>query len=408
MIAFSSFLCILVTLYYCAVTWAYQSYEETCTQSQPFTADSFDFTGICNAGNGNEYFTVNGNDNWLYYSKDSGAKWIPEAFLDYDTKICAANSFGKVLLASSTSSGLLHVIDIIDPATPYAYNGPYTTTWTSLSISSGSWYVLAAGTDLVMQTYFNGTDWLSKKVFDGSWTCTAVSYSGKYQYLAGNKTEIWLSKDFGSTFSMLGLSQSCVQLVIDKSGQHVYFHDGSFLHISHDFGATFQVGSMQNTWNYISVDTSGKYVSLATKAQLYLSDDYGESFQSYIDTGLKQSYPFTTMSPGNFLVLGVTTINILKNCYYFHPTSSPTTAPITAPSKLTGGQIAGIVLSVLFAVACIAYFIRYFLRTRVASVYVRKGSAEGFLDQYGSRMYEIVSSSSPKNARSQDNVAFHI
>jgi photosystem II stability/assembly factor-like uncharacterized protein len=118
-----------------------------------------------------------------------------------------------------------------------------------------------------------------------NWLSCAVSSSGKYQTAVEEFGDIYLSTDFGSTwtstYNMGNAETNCISM--SQSGEYQTASNGLNIIVSTDYGQTWtEKQSVGNTQIFVCISLSGKYqLVLSVGDTMYRSTDFGNSWIRY-------------------------------------------------------------------------------------------------------------------------------
>ncbi|MFY7731336.1 MAG: hypothetical protein ACOVRN_17585 [Flavobacterium sp.] len=118
-----------------------------------------------------------------------------------------------------------------------------------------------------------------------NWLSCAVSSSGKYQTAVEEFGDIYLSTDFGatwtSTYNMGNAATNCISM--SQSGEYQTASNGLNIIVSTDYGQTWtETQSVGNTQIFVCISLSGKYqMVLSVGDTMYRSTDFGNTWIRY-------------------------------------------------------------------------------------------------------------------------------
>jgi hypothetical protein len=125
-----------------------------------------------------------------------------------------------------------------------------------------------------------GQIWLpatTAEVASVAWKGIAVSGSGQYQ-IAVASTGIYVSADYGATWTAQLASLAYVSPGISKSGQYMTVPViGGNLYVSSDFGQTWLPEAPALNWYNVSISATGQYQTAVANG-IYISADYGQTW----------------------------------------------------------------------------------------------------------------------------------
>lgn len=118
-----------------------------------------------------------------------------------------------------------------------------------------------------------------------NWLSCAVSSSGKYQTAVEEFGDIYLSSDYGSTWTtthnMGNAATNCISL--SYSGEYQTASNGINIIVSTDYGQTWtETQSVGNTQIFVCISLSGKYqLVISVGDTMYRSTDFGSTWIRY-------------------------------------------------------------------------------------------------------------------------------
>ena len=150
---------------------------------------------------------------------------------------------------------------------------------------------------------------------------SAVSATGQYQ-LVGTTSYLYVSSDFGSTWTQVGPDNDDVWSGVAISGNGNYMYATDFtvstgnLYRSTDYGLTWAVVPSSpgaGTWSFVAISASGQYVLASGPSYYYRSSDYGLTFtqvESYASSG-----NVAMSATGQYMMLRAPSSNVVSNNY---------------------------------------------------------------------------------------------
>ncbi len=133
-----------------------------------------------------------------------------------------------------------------------------------------------------------GTGWTAKAT-SRNWNAVAVSSDGRYQTGAVYNGYIYISSDYGDTWSseMGGSSATYADIAMSSNGKiQVAARRGSTtLLLSTDYGNTWASTGSSGDWNDVAMSSDGKYISAGdwTTNRVFVSTDYGSTWTSKVN-----------------------------------------------------------------------------------------------------------------------------
>jgi photosystem II stability/assembly factor-like uncharacterized protein len=191
---------------------------------------------------------------------------------------------------------------VVDPRSysnlppPYATNWIATgdsKNWRSVSISSTGQYqtALVNGEFIYLSTNYGNTWTATATDASRNWTSVSISSSGQYQTAVVENGEIYVSSNYGNTWTARPAagSRAWLSVAISSTGQYQTAGDYAvgFIYTSSDYGDTWTPRPATNTpgntgtgnWRGISLSSSGQYQTAVSMGQyIYVSTDYGNTW----------------------------------------------------------------------------------------------------------------------------------
>ena len=110
----------------------------------------------------------------------------------------------------------------------------------------------------------------------------ASTADGQIQSAAGNNINIYISADFGDTWTAKESARDWRGIAISANGQYqTAVAYGNYVYISSDYGTTWtQKGTTDNYFD-VSMSASGQYQSVAVYyGNIFISSDYGKNWSA--------------------------------------------------------------------------------------------------------------------------------
>lgn len=144
----------------------------------------------------------------------------------------------------------------------------------------------------ISDTHFTsyGTIWsdvTSDSLDDINWLSCAISASGKFQTAVEEFGSIYISSDYGVTwtniFDIGNAMTNCISM--SHSGQYQTASNGEKIYISSDYGVTWtETKTINNTDIFVCISLSGKYQLVISQGDaIYRSTNFGVSWTKYSD-----------------------------------------------------------------------------------------------------------------------------
>ena len=145
------------------------------------------------------------------------------------------------------------------------------------------------------------------------------------------KNKIWISNNYGETWSLKGETKAWTSINMDYTGQYLsasYMANSDtnesnlLLYFSNDFGETWQQSNIKSSWEdnrglgYTSSTRNGEYIfacSPVSNSNVYLLNQYGNNLVCYSNSYFGYLYNFTGRvkysSYGDYIFLYLTQVN---------------------------------------------------------------------------------------------------
>jgi hypothetical protein len=248
-----------------------------------------------------------------YISSDYGITWrkITDGLSELFLATIAMSASGQYQTIAGES-----LYDLYPPA--IYISSDYGNTWTStdssygftdIAISASGQYQTAvfarsSRTGKILRSSNYGSTW-STISLNLVWYAVAMSASGQYQTAVVNAANIYISSDYGSTWTSNTSAGSRNWNKVDMSASGQYqtatVSTGN-IYISTDYGITWTAKASSLAWNSVTMSVSGQYqAACASNQKIYISSDYGSTW-----TVATSSITFTNavMSASGQLITG--------------------------------------------------------------------------------------------------------
>lgn len=159
-----------------------------------------------------------------------------------------------------------------------------------------------------------GGSWSVISQFTGTYTGPVkVTTTGQYMLVVSGTT-LYLSSNYGSTWSSIASGSDISDIEMSDSGQYIVYviRGGSGnVYISSNYGASFSTTGSPgvSSWRGVAMSSSGQYITLTSfNSYIWVSSNYGVSYTA------KTAYPSTGWIPvvmsqsGQYQVAGAGTI----------------------------------------------------------------------------------------------------
>ena len=149
-------------------------------------------------------------------------------------------------------------------------------------------YQIAVGYNAFAISKDYGFTWEQKPEFESeSYTLigVAISNDGKYILVGGQNTPLFYSNDGGGSFIQKFTFDDWFEIKMSKSGQYqTAIGPTNEIYISNNYGETFTIHNTSGTpilsffSNYLAMSYDGKYQSITLSQGIYRSNDYGQTW----------------------------------------------------------------------------------------------------------------------------------
>ena len=361
---------------------SWQELEDT--QGKQFTCVTSDSSGAY------LYATTEGPVGTVYLSNDGGDNWDPivgdDVLVNQDYRAVATTEDGFSVYVVA-DNGIYFSDNVPDapifmptnfPVTEPTMNSPTleptagSQTWVQTESPELGWtstatarsnpaIVLGVGYGTNEETYENQGIWLSKdfgssfsqvyKNSDVIWVSVAVSYNGTYAYALARPGGIFVSKDTGESWNLVPgtVNDLWNSVTTDSTGQLVYaVTQKNDAYFSKDYGDTFNlIESLSNSgvsqWGAVTTSSNGQYVYISTfENSVYSSTDNGESFTKIedIEVGDNNGYlsGIITSYDGQYVYVCGQNTGYIHRSSDFGQTFQTTNAPVANWRSITASS----------------------------------------------------------------------
>jgi hypothetical protein len=251
----------------------------------------------------------------LDFSNNYGTVWTPTA-ISKNWQAVAMSASGQYQTAV-INNGLLYI------------SSNYGVTWTSTATTRN----LASRSNVGLRSISNGgsvwwCEWIHlyfqqlrcdvdiHRHISGvqTWRGVAVSASGQYQTAGAYNGFLYISSNYGVTWTSTAASRSWYGVAVSASGQYqtavVYSGTVGYIYISTNYGATWaQQTNTPQQWQAVAMSASGQYqtavVYSGTVGYIYISTNYGATWAPQTTT--PQNWQAVAMSAsGQYQTAGCT------------------------------------------------------------------------------------------------------
>ena len=176
----------------------------------------------------------------------------------------------------------------------------------------------------------------------------SISASGQHQTTVAYEGSMYISKDFGLTWSYINIKESAtwtsVSISMSASGQYqtVVASDGS-MYTSDKFGlGAWTVSDSTNNWKSVSVSASGQYQVAVSDSEIVASYDFGNIWNPWIlecDTGCTYQ-SIAISSSGQYQTVLIN--NISANLFYIYTSKTQDQITTNGATYTVGGELQSI------------------------------------------------------------------
>jgi photosystem II stability/assembly factor-like uncharacterized protein len=147
-------------------------------------------------------------------------------------------------------------------------------------------FIVSNINDIVIEDF--GMVWtnvVNEELDNISWLSCAISSSGKYQTAVEEFGDIYISSDYGVTwtnsYNMGNAPTNCISMSF--SGQYQTASNGVNIMVSNDYGSTWtETYSVGNTQIFVCISLSGRYqLVISAGDSMYRSTDFGVTWNRY-------------------------------------------------------------------------------------------------------------------------------
>lgn len=223
-----------------------------------------------------QYQTVAITSGYLYRSKDYGVTWaqVGSSLNWYAVSMSATGKYQTAVASGST----------IWVSTDYGatWNAKDASqSWWSVSVSSTGKYQIASvngGYYYLSNDY--GNTWSQKTSTFDSWRGTSISADGKYIFVGRNGQHV-ISTDYGNTWSNAGTSTNNLTAAMSADGKYIiYGSNANSVYLSSNYGTSFSTTSLTSGSYYgLAISANGKYMAVGVNGgYIFVSKDYGSTW----------------------------------------------------------------------------------------------------------------------------------
>jgi photosystem II stability/assembly factor-like uncharacterized protein len=213
----------------------------------------------------------------------------------YWSKIVISSS-GKFIAACSRDQVSGNILISKDFGGSWDITSAPSAQWKAITMSATGQYLAAViyGGSMYLSNDF-GNKWFpvtSSELPAGNWMDVTSSSDGKMIYACGFDG-VFLSFDWGSTFSPSSVNKYCKSISTSGEGKYIaaligetaYFSYTAFVHISNDFGKVMTPSSIRSTSSFgsnsVSVSSTGSTIVVFDgdgSSTIFVSTDYGRTW----------------------------------------------------------------------------------------------------------------------------------
>jgi hypothetical protein len=151
--------------------------------------------------------------------------------------------------------------------------------WRSVAMSSDGKIQTSINSGHVFSSKDYGMTWIEVSLSYANWKDIAMSSDGKIQTLVANSDLIYVSYDYGETWSTVETSRAWESISMSSDGkiQTAAVLNG-FLYVSYDYGKTWAEKGPSDYWRGSAMTSDGKIQAVGGN-RVYMSYDYGQTWQ---------------------------------------------------------------------------------------------------------------------------------
>jgi hypothetical protein len=222
-------------------------------------------------GAGNSGYNIYATGNQAVYQYDLVTAWDADTdsynnkLLDVSGEMTDPNSIffrndGTTIYVNSATTGIIAQYKVADPVSGQ-YQG-----------------AVAEGGNIYVSSDYGAT-WTAKENIR-DWRSIAISASGQYQTAVVYDGYIYISDNYGSSWTQKATSQDWYYVSMSSTGQYqTAVARGNYIYISDDYGATWTQKGLLKTWYMVAVSSTGQYQTAVNYGSyIYISDDYGATW----------------------------------------------------------------------------------------------------------------------------------
>jgi hypothetical protein len=159
-------------------------------------------------------------------------------------------------------------------------SAPTTADWRAVAMSAnGRIQTAVAYNDYIYLSDDYGSTWTAKGTQQG-WNSVSVSSDGKYQSATAYGGQIYISTDFGNTWTAKATTQNWSGVTISSDGKYqTAVINGGYIYLSSNYGNTWTTDSVNSaSWVAVSMSDDAKYQTAVSDTYIYTSSDYGRTW----------------------------------------------------------------------------------------------------------------------------------
>ncbi|NTW33029.1 MAG: hypothetical protein HGB12_10445 [Bacteroidetes bacterium] len=290
-------------------------YGATWTQNTPYGQ----LRGIAMSSDGKIQTTVPTIGGYMYGSDDYGATWTQRATSDLNWNDVAMSSDGKIQTAVVGNGGYIYGSNDFGVTWTQRTNDA-ARYWQSIAMSSDGKIqtaIVGSGQNLMFGSTDYGFTWTEISSGGRSWNGIAMSSDGKIQTASVYNGYIYVSTNYGATWTQRGTSKQWGNVAMSADGkiQTTYEYHG-YIYCSSDYGITWtqKTTDAARYWNDVAMSSDGKIQTAVANYSDYIYVSSADSYISGGNVGIGTSSPTAVLQ----LKAGTNTAN-------------------TAPLKFTAG-----------------------------------------------------------------------
>ena len=268
------------------------------------------------------------------------------------TGIGAGYSFQGVNSVSiGAYAGNVNTISVVPGSTWSSVTSSVTASYYGISVSGNGQYQLATATSYVYSSSNYGSNWtdITSKLSGSEFQGVSVDYSGQYQTICVFAGPVYVSINYGATFTSNQGNAPWETVSISATGQYQtaisenYGADNGGIFTSVNYGSTWTSNTGVPTgvaWQALGVSGSGQYQTAAIYGQgVYTSSNYGSNWTSNVSAPVGNWNGASICSNGQYQTLVQNNGGgIFTSANYGVTWTSNTSAPFASWTRVSVSQ----------------------------------------------------------------------